>query len=244
MATEQLALRAPAIAEKLEAARGVLSAHNSEVAQTVLDAAENVPGATKRLADLRSRISTAEREVSELEKAHALAALIDRRTAATAATRMREEQLVEFEKAMAAREKAMARVLELFGEAAKEYGRYSEATLAAQIAVPTGTVIPVMTIGPEGLYGPAFGPCDRLLLAELYKCAPEREDGAGRFVMRFAKPPSEQSRGDPEMIRPGIEELMAADKAIVSEIKLQIEKLNAQALRAAEMVPSDRKEAA
>ena len=47
--------RAPGIAEKLEAARAILAAHNGEVAQTVLDAAENVPGATKRLCDLRAQ---------------------------------------------------------------------------------------------------------------------------------------------------------------------------------------------
>ena len=236
--------RAPAIAAKLEAARGVLAAHNDEVAATVLDAAEGVAGAEKRLAELRSKISTAEREVFELEKAHALAAKLDRQTAATAATRMREDQLAEFKKAMVARERPMARALELFGEAAKEYGKYSEATLSALVAVPTGTTVPVMMIGPEGSYGPAFGPCERLLLAELYRLAPEREDGIGRFVMPFAKPSNEQTRGTPETIRPGIDELLAADRAILAEIERQIEKLNKQAMAAAGMITEDRKDVA
>jgi hypothetical protein len=235
---------APAIAAKLEAARGVLAAHNAEVGQTVLDVADNVPGAQKRLTELRANISTAAREVFEFEEAHAHAAKRDRVTAATAATRMREEQLAEFKKAMVAREKPMARVLELFGEAAKEYGKYSEATLSALVAVPTGTAVPVMMIGPEGLYGPAFGPCERLLLAELYRLAPERQDGIGRFVMSFAKPINEQMRGQPTAIKPGIDELLAADDAIIAEIEGQIKKLNDQAMRAAGMITDDRKDAA
>jgi hypothetical protein len=236
--------RAPAIAEKLEAARAMLIAHNSEIGQTVLDAAENVPGALKRLTELRSKISTAEREVFEYERAYDLAAKRDRVTAATAATQMRGEQLAEFKKEIAAREKSMARVLELFGEAAKEYGAYSEATLRALVAVPAGTFVPAMAIGAEGFAGPAFGPCERLLLAELYRLAPDRQDGAGRFVMPFCKPPSEQARGKPAAIQPGIEALLAADTAIVADISQQIEKLDAQAIRAAEMIPSDRKDAA
>src|SRR5580698_7437993 len=94
--------RAPAIAEKLEAARAMLAVHNAEVAQTVLDAAENVPGATKRLTDLRIKISSAELAVFELEKAHDLAARIDRQSDAAAAVRMRAEQLEEFKQQFAA----------------------------------------------------------------------------------------------------------------------------------------------
>lgn len=235
--------RAPGIAEKLEAARAILAAHNGEVAQTVLDAAENVPGATKRLCDLRANISTAELAVFELEKAHELAARIDRQSDVAAATRMRGEQLVEFKKAMTAREKAMARVLELFGEAAKEYGRYSEETLRAAVAVPSGTVAPPMMIGTtDGFAGNAFGPCERLILAELYRLAPEREDGVGRFVMPFAKPPNEQTRGQPAAIKPGIDELLAADKAIIADIAQQIENLDEAAMRFA--LAADRKDAA
>jgi hypothetical protein len=234
--------RAPAIAEKLDAARAILAAHNGEVAQTVLDAAENVPGGTKRLCDLRANISTAELAVFELEKAYELAARIDRQADVAAATQMRDEQLVEFKKALTAREKSMGRVLELFGEAAKEYGKYSEWTLRAAVAVPSGTVVPPMMIGTtDGFAGNAFGPCERLILAELYRLAPEREDGAGRFVMPFARPPNEQTRGQPAAIKPGIDELLAADTAIIADIVTQIERLDEVAMRSA---LADRKEAA
>jgi hypothetical protein len=236
--------RAPAIAEKLEAARGVLASYDSETAQTVLDAAENVAGAPKRLADLRSKISMAEREVFELEKAHALAAKIDRQSAVSAASRMRGEQLTEFKTQLVAREKAMAAALKAASDMAAAFGEYSESTLRAAVAVPIGTVVRQMAIGAEGFAGNAFGPCERLILAELYRLAPERQDGIGRFVLPFAKPSSEQTRGQPTAIKPGIEELLAADDAIVADIVAQIEKLNTQAQRAAGMIPSDRKDAA
>jgi hypothetical protein len=42
--------------------------YNGDVAQTVLDAAENVSGAPKRLYHLPTKIAAAEREVFELEK--------------------------------------------------------------------------------------------------------------------------------------------------------------------------------
>jgi hypothetical protein len=82
------------------------------------------------------------------------------------------------------------------------------------------------------------------VLAELYRLAPERQDGVGRFVFPFCKPSSEQTRGQPAAIKPGIEELVAADNAIIAEIEAQVEKLNAQAMRAAEMIPADRKDVA
>jgi hypothetical protein len=236
--------RAPAAREKLAAAEAGLAGLEADVGVLALDASEGRAGAEKALAAHRGKIETAERQVSEMRRAVALASHLDQKAAAAAAASMRVDQLAEFKKAMTGRDKSMARVLELFGAAAKEYGRYSEATLAAQIAVPVGTVIPVMAIGPNGLYGPAFGPCERLVLAELYRLAPERQDGVGRFVFSFCKPSSEQTRGQPAAIKPGIDELLAADNAIIAEIEAQVEKLNAQAMRAAEMIPADRKDVA
>jgi hypothetical protein len=234
--------RAPGIAEKLEAARAILAVHNGEVAQTVLDAAENVPGATKRLCDLRGNISTAELAVFELEKAYELAARIDRQSDVAAATRMRGEQLVEFKKQFAAREKAMAAVLKAAAAMAVAYGEYSEATLRAAAVVPSGTGIPPMTIGGDGMYGAAFGPCERLIQAELYRLAPQREDGIGRFVLPFAKPSSEQLRGNPAAMPAGIDELLAADMAIIADITQQIENLDEAAMRLA--LATDQKVAA
>ena len=236
------ALRAPAIAEKLEAARAMLAAHNGEVAQTVLDAAENVPGATKRLTELRAHIASAERAVFELEKAHELAARIDRQADVAAVTQMRAEQLAEFKRQFAAREKAMGVVLKAAADMAAAYGEYSEATLRAAVAAPSGTVIPVMAMGENGSYGPVFGPCERLILAELYRLAPEREDGIGRFVLPFAKSPNVMLAGTPNSIRPGIDEVCDAHASIISDIVMQIEKLDEQAMRVA--LATDRKDAA
>ena len=94
-----------------------------------------------------------------------------------------------------------------------------------------------MAIGPGGVYGPAFGPCERVILAECWRLAPQRNDGIGRFVLPFAKPASEMVRDKPEAIRPGIEELRAADQAILASVVAQIEKLDAAAMRAAGVTP-------
>jgi hypothetical protein len=234
--------RAPAIAEKLEAARAMLAVHAGEVAQTVLDAAENVPGALKRLTELRARISTGELAVAELEKAYELAARIDRQANAATATHMRNEQLVAFRSEFEARETAMAAVLEAAAAMATAYGEYSEATLRAAAVIPSGTTVPPMAIGGDGAYGAAFGPCERLILAELYRLAPERVDGIGRFVLPFAKPPSEQLRGNHPAIPAGIDELRAADAAILNDISRQIEILDEAAMRFA--LAPERKDAA
>ena len=234
--------RAPAIAEKLEAARAMLAVHAGEVAQTVLDAAENVPGALKRLTELRTRISTGELAVAELEKAYELAARIDRQAIASAATQMRGEQLAAFSEALEQRESAMDRVLKAGAEMAAAYGEYSEATLRAASVIPSGTTVPPMAIGGEGLFGSAFGPCERLIQSELYRLAPERADGIGRFVLPFAKPPSEQFRGNHPAIPAGIDELRAADAAILVDISRQIENLDEAAMRFA--LAPERKDAA
>ncbi|WP_213737071.1 hypothetical protein [Bradyrhizobium sp. dw_411] len=240
--TDVAQLRAPAIAEKLEAARALLAAHSGEVAQTVLDAVENVPGALKRLTDLRTRISTGELAVAELEKAYDLAGQIDRQASVAAATKMRGEQLVAFRKEFEARQTAMAAVLKAAAAMASAYGEYSEATLRAAAVIPSGTTVPPIAIGGEGMYGAAFGPCERLILAELYRLAPERADGIGRFVLPFAKPPSERFRGNHPAIPAGIEELRAADAAILADVSQQIENLNEAAMRFA--LAPERKDAA
>jgi hypothetical protein len=234
--------RAPAIAEKLEAARAMLAAHRGEMGQAVLDAAESVPGATKRLVDLRSHVSTASSAVAELEQALDLALRIDRQANAAAATQMRNEQFASFREALNLREAAMERVLKAGAEMATWYGQYSEATLAAASAIPSGTAIPPMSIGGEGLYGSVFGPCERLIQSELYRLAPERADGIGRFVLPFAKPPSEQLRGNHPAIPAGIDELRAADAAILADISRQIENLDEAAVRFA--LAPERKDAA
>ena len=139
---------------------------------------------------------------------------------------------------------AFVGVLKAAADMATHFAQYSEATLAAQIAVPVGTSIPVMMLGAQGEFGPAWGPCGRLIAAEAYRLAPERSDGIGRFVLPWAQPSSEQTRGMPSSIRPGIDELVAADNAIVAEIEGQIQKLNNQAQRAAGMIVDDREDAA
>jgi hypothetical protein len=228
--------RAPAVHAKLDGAVAALATLETEVAELALAAAENRPGAAGKLTQHRGKIELAKQHVEELRAALKLAVRIDRENEAACAARMRDEQFADFKAAMLARQKAMATVLEAAATMAKAYGAYSEATLAAQIAVPTGTAVPVMMIGPEGLLGAAFGPCERLIESELYRCAPLRADGIGRFVIPLAKPTAEMFRLQPEAIPAGIDELRAADQAIVAEIEKQVAALDQRAMAAASAV--------
>jgi hypothetical protein len=233
--------RTPAAREKLAAAEATLAGLEADVGSLALEASEGKAGAEKALAAHRARIDQAARNVDELRRAVGLAERLDREADAAGAAKMRAEQLGQFKLAMKAREEAMAAVLAAGSAMAAAYGEYSEATLRAQIAVPTGTAVPQMGIGPNALYGPAFGPCERLILAELYRLAPARADGIGRFVLPFAKPISEMLRNQPDAIAPGIGELRAANQAIMQEIEAQVSALADREMTAA---AGDRKEAA
>ena len=222
--------RAPAAREKLNSADGVLAELEATVGALALEASESVAGAEKALAAHRSKIEMAERQASEMRRAVALAERLDREAVAAGAATMRAEQLSELTAAFADREKEMGAVLAAAAAMAKAYGRFSEATLRAVAVVPSGTVVPVMGIGPHGVYGPAFGPAGNLILAEFYRLAPERKDGVGRFLLPFCKPMSELTRLQPQAIPAGIDEFTAADKAILADIAIQIERLNGRDL--------------
>jgi len=222
--------RAPAALARLATAEQALNVLAAQTGALVLEASEGGRDAEKALAAHRSKIDAAQRAVVELRQAAAFAEKQDRLTAAADAANIRADQLVEFKAAMADREQGMAKVLAAVAAMAAAYGEYSAATVRAQVAVPSGTAVPAMSMGPEGLYGPAWGPCERLVLSELFRLAPQRQDGAGRLVMPFARAPSEMVRYDPGAIPAGIDEFRDADKVILADIEKQIERLNAAAL--------------
>ncbi|WLA53196.1 hypothetical protein [Bradyrhizobium diazoefficiens] len=235
-------LRAPSVREKLNCAQDVLAELEEQVAEFALEAADRKAGAADKLAGHRAKIEAAKTAVAELAAALRLAEKLDRRNAAAGAAQMRAEQFAELKKAFAARERAMSAVLKAATDMALAYGEFSECTLQVASVVPSGAVIPTMTIGPNGQYGPAFGPCGLLILAELWRLAPERKDGIGRYVLPFVKVGVELLK-DAAELPVGIDELRAADEAIIANIAIQVERMNEQAARAAEMT-TDRKDAA
>jgi hypothetical protein len=221
-ATNDRAPRAPAVAAKLAEAEAQLLELEAAVAPLALAESEGVAGAKRDLQSIESKIEAAKRTRHQLRSAHRHALELDRKANAAAADRMRSQQMTAFKANCQAREQAMTAVLTAASAMAKAYGDYSEATLKAAISTPSGTSVPPMAIGPNGVYGPAFGPCERLILAELYRLAPERSDGIGRFVLPFARPTSEMLRHQPEAIPPGIGEFIAADQAIIRELEAQV----------------------
>ncbi|MCW2218311.1 hypothetical protein M2232_001843 [Bradyrhizobium japonicum] len=227
--------RAPAVRLKLETAQAELAALDAEVATLTLDDAEEKPGARKALTAHRSDMQTAERRVDELKRALALAEKFDRQAAALGATAMRAEQFAVLRKTFDTRETAMADVLKAAADMAKAFGAYSEASLKAVSVVPVGATVPQMAVGPDGAYGTVFGPCELLILAELWRLAPDRKDGTGRFILPFAKPVMEMTRNKPEAMPEGMAEFKAAHAALLANISEQIEHLNETTMRAAEM---------
>lgn len=216
---------APAAASRLAQAEATLGELENSLGPLSLAASENESGAEKKLAQLETQIGAARRELQKLQSAHSHAVLLDRRNTASAAAKLRDEQLADFTAAMQARGKEMAAVLQAAATMAAAFGRYSEQTLRASISAPIGTVIPAMAIGPNGSYGPAFGPCERLILTELWRVAPERKDGAGRFILPIARSPS-ITNTDRAAFSPALEEFATANRAIVAEIATQVEQLN------------------
>jgi hypothetical protein len=223
--------RAPAARARLEQAQRTLAELDADVASLALEAVEGKPGAEKALTAHRGKIDGAQHLVSELRRAVDLGERLDRETAAVAAATARTEALAEFTKRMSAREKAMAKLLELGTAMAGTFAEFAELTLAAQMAAPAGTSIPQMAIGPNGMFGPAFGRCENLLLAELWRLAPQRSDGT-RFVLPFAKPTNVLNL-NPAKQPHGMDEFRAAHRAILANVSRQISELNDRAITAA-----------
>jgi hypothetical protein len=218
--------RAPPVASKLEAARSNLQALEVDLGQAVLDAEENAPNAAKRLAGLRSQIADAERSVTELTKAHALAIRLDRQSDATGRAKMRSEQLAAFQKhgrdRVAAAEK-MLTAAAVMATAMQEYGTSTQAMVGV---LPAGTSLPVMAMGRIGEFGGALGNLELLLSAEFYRLGAGLEPFNGqRFYVAFAKQPTLGST-DHRTMQPGLDAFREAHAAIGAEIEGQLTKLN------------------
>jgi hypothetical protein len=237
MTTKPNTLRAPAVVPKLEAARAALQDLEAEVGKTALEAAEDVPGAAKRLADLRSKIVAAERDAAELARAHKTALQLDRESVAADAIAMRATQLAAFRKHVAAREKFMATALEHAAGMAKTFQQFQAESEAMVSVLPSGTAFPVMTMGENGLSGNLLGGCDRLLLAEMFRIGATPDKNGRRAVLPFAKPQILQLRDEPDKIPPGLQVLQEAHDAMLREIEGQIARLDSEAMERATAEP-------
>jgi hypothetical protein len=228
MKTATIPTRAPAIALKLEAAREALKLHNNEVAQTVLDAAENVPGAAKRLSDLRGRISTAEREVGELEQAHALAMKLDRQSDAAGAAAMRGEQFAIMKQRADVRLKAVATIMEAVATAAQAYSEYAVATNEMVTALPTGTRLNFVSLGRNGYGGNWLRDLKGLIGAEAYRLTTLDARGRGARLP-FAEQP-EISSTDHTKLPAAIDLMTEAQESILRDVEGQMARLNAESM--------------
>lgn len=228
--------RAPAIALKLEAARATLQDLHRDVAQARLEASEDKPGAQQHLADVRSRLDAAEREERELEGAYALAKRLDRESLAASAIAMRAEQRTVFRKHLTQREKYMAVALHHAAEMAKAYTQFQLETQEMVSVLPSGTALPTLAMGINGLSGNLIGGGDRLLLAEIFRTGAIRDERGRRAVIPFSKPQVLTMRDEPEKIPAGLEVLREAHDALLREIDGQIANLDGDLLRRASAV--------
>lgn len=218
--------RAPACAAKLEAARASLRGLRSEVGPARLAADEGAaPTSAKELNDLRARIADAEREVLELEEALKLALRLDQRAEFAARAKTRSQQLIAFQKHGAERVAAVHELCDASAAMAVAYQKYGLATRLMAGVLPSGTNMPPMGLGADGVLESAVGNLERLLSAELYRCSQADADGQ-RFVVPFGKPPTLNST-DPAKCPPCAEIFAEAQQAIVTEIRGQLARMEA-----------------
>ena len=225
--------RAPAAQAKLNQIEASLKDLQAETAILSLEEFEQKPGAAKALSQHRAKIEAVERQASELRQAVKLAEILDRQAIANAAAKSRGEQLTLFKAAMAGREKAMAKALDALAVFAIEYGAYSQATLTAMESIPAGTIAPMVAMGPLGGLGASWSNCERLLLGELFRIAPDRADGTGRFIAPFAKAPLHSDLNH-RSLPAAIDEFRKADAAVLAEIQRQVSDLDKRAMTAAQ----------
>ncbi|MDB5616596.1 hypothetical protein [Tardiphaga sp.] len=217
--------RAPPIATKLEVAREVLRDLERDVGQFVLDATEGVPGAAKRLADLRTTISAAQRDVGELEQAHALAMKLDRQADAALAGAMRTEQFAIMKRHADARLKAVATIMEAIGTAAAAYGEYVRSTNDMAVALPTGTRMGFVALGRNGYGGPWAGDLKALIAAEAWRLMPTLP--GGEKCLPFAKAP-DLANDDHTKLQAGLDVMIEAQTSVLRDIEIQMDRLNAE----------------
>ncbi|MGA2056914.1 MAG: hypothetical protein ABSG88_16565 [Bradyrhizobium sp.] len=223
--TSSTVSRAPAIATKLEIARSVRVALETQIAEAALESAEDVRGADKRLADLRAKMTAADREVAELERAHTLALDLDRRATLSARAKMRQSQLQEFTGLARARDGAVSEIMGTLEKLANAYGRYISLTARAAGSLPIGTSLPTMAIGNNGTLGPAFGTLEGLIAAEAFRLV--ETSAPIRTALPFAKAPSLGLTDNPHAVPPGAAVFHEATEAVLNEIRTQVESLDA-----------------
>ena len=218
--------RAPAVSAKLEAAQVTLQALEGEVGQAALEAAENAPGAAKRLAGLRSQIADAERDVDELNKAHELALRLDRISRAQGTSAVRASQLVAMKSYASERETAVLDICEAAKAMAVAYRKYGQTTLKFLGVKPIGTAVPAMGMGENNIFGSAIGNLDLLISAELLRQSAEGATEHERYVLPLVKPTSRDAR----LIPPAIEVFREAQAAMLASIEGQVQNLDAAEL--------------
>jgi hypothetical protein len=224
--------RSPAIAAKLAQIEATLKDMQAETAILSLEEFEGKPNAAKALSQHRAKIEAVERQASELQQAAKLAEILDRQAIANAAAASRAEQLASFEAAQAGRLTAMRVALDALKVFADAYSDYSEKTLEAQISVPAGCVVPAIAMGELGSYGHVFGPCEKLILGELFRIAPPRKDGIGRFVFPAAKSPIHSDQNH-KALPAAISEFQKANQAITDSIVGQVSQIDTREMSAA-----------
>jgi hypothetical protein len=223
--------RAPAAQLKLKQAAAVLADLEQETAILSLEAFEGRSGAQKALDIHLAKIEAAQRQVSQLKAATELAERLDREAGASAAAVSLSEQAKVFRTDMEDREGDYIAALDLIGRAADRLVSYARKTLKAGGSVPSGCTVPVMMIGGQKQEH-AFGFCEALLRAEIYRHLPTPRHGELPLRLPFAEHPR-MGHTDPASIRPGAEEFHDANEAIIKSIEAQVSAICARQMQAA-----------
>jgi len=218
--------RATAIGEKLEAARAVRASLDPEIAQAALEAAEGVRGADKRLADLRARVASVDRDVSEATLAYDLARQLDRRAEIAGRAQMRETQLADFAGHARGRDAAVDEMCGAIETFAKAFARYVNLTLKLTGALPLGTSMPQLGMGPNNAFGSALGDLSSLMAAEAFRHVDM--SSPVRAALPFAKAPTLGLANNPAAVPPASDAFKEATAAMLGEVSAQVARLNSE----------------
>lgn len=180
------------ICERLDAGKRAESELVEQRDQAALDEMDGVAGATAKVAALNARIEVVRSERQTLEGVYRLAVERERLADVASRTKIRGSQLAAFQSHGRERLDAAQEFFGAVATMAAAMQRYGAAPRKMVGVVPIGTHLPVLMLGPDGVFGTALGNMEHLVASGLF-CSVPNADGVC-FLPPFAKPNDAQQR--------------------------------------------------
>jgi hypothetical protein len=205
--------RAPLVAERLEAARGVVAELEQTVGEAALAEIENGPGAAKAMQALDAKIRAAKAEVDKLEAAHRHALKADFMSLAAGAHAMRIEQFAVMKSKADARMTAFEKLMAGLATMAAAMSEYAILTNEMVVSLPSGTALPSVGLGKNNWAGSWVGNLSTIISGEALRLGVPDENGRGARLP-FARQ-VELTNNNPAEIEPAVDLMRQAQAAVL-----------------------------